>query len=519
MFLKATPEILNFKSLVLMVSLIMILGFLLGLICLTEASRFDITSNKKSRHNPPEEENILSTRVQSMILNDTPPSAHVPDFISQDRVLNICHRRIPQMSKEDIYAMLDEAILNENFGLVKVVALRENLAELVDFDQIEALCRSSSEVSADILEYIVARTGMIKYFDWQIKSCLFFCVPFGFKKFKILWEAFKAENLPNTFLADILTKISSPETKHFYDFFLEKIVRDNEKFSDIFKKSIAECTIFGFSKKMVFLLENGLSLSYLDRQKKLGMLFVALNANNCFLLSYLLKDLEVIAHAKVMAKPPWITAVENDYPEVLEVLIKTFTGIEISSLCMLAFSCKSSKVMKYFWSTGQLSSEILFRMALTSVQMKDLDSMQYLRYFGIPVDVKNFEGWNLLTTAIDRDALDIVEFLIVTCGMNPNELNIKYDESKQKTSFAPIYFAKTPAMVNLLGKLGAKVNTKFERVTHEGDVVISTTALHKAALESNTEMFLALIENGADIRISDAFGFTNEAFYAMIRKN
>jgi hypothetical protein len=57
------------------------------------------------------------------------------------------------------------------------------------------------------------------------------------------------------------------------------------------------------------------------------------------------------------------------------------------------------------------------------------------------------------------------------------------------------------------------VNGKYEIVTHHGVVARSTIALHKAAEESNMPIFAALIDLGADIKIADAAGFTNEAFY------
>ena len=189
------------------------------------------------------------------------------------------------------------------------------------------------------------------------------------------------------------------------------------------------------------------------------------------------------------------------------------------TLVMLAVSLKKCQVLEYFKSKGVLTDETLFKMASAAIQSKNLGFIKFLNNFGIPIEAIDSNGWNLLTIAVDQDVIKIVEFLIKTCGMNPNGINRKYDIDNTMTSFTSIYYVKSPEMVNLLAKTGADFNAKFEIITHHGVITKSTTALHKAASESNVKLFVTLMENGADMKIADASGLTNESFWYQILSN
>lgn len=499
----------------------MILGVFIVIFCLTAASHVRDEenthfSNKRSRRNNEIDEGIILNGMQLINLSEpvTPATPAIPDFISSDAVLRFCYEKIPQMTKREITSMFDEAIYNENFGLVKVVALKGDFDGMVDSDQIEALCRSRSEVSANILDFILDKTTFSEEFiETNLGIWLINCVPFGFNKFKSFWKDFKGENLPIDTLAGILTKTASYETRHFFDFVLEKVCSDAEKFDIVMKKAVINCTLYINSEKIGFLLENGLSLSSLDVDQKIIIVVMATNTNNLFLLKLLLRDREVLLHVRIMARSPWVTAVHRDHPEILDAYIKAIPDISCAGLCMSAFRHESSKILEYFKSKGVLTADILFRAALTAIQSKKLALIQYLNNFGIPAEMRTFDGWSLLTVAVDQDAHEIVEFLIKTCGMNPNEDNVFYDTYNRRTTFRAIYYAKSPAMVHLLASNGANVNDRYDIITHHGVIIRSTTALHKAASESNIKLFQALLEHGADIKIPDTNGLTNEAFY------
>ena len=475
-----------------------------------ELQEQEINGTKRIRRNSVGVENSLINGIQSIRLSEP----IIPEFVANNPVLMFCYCRIPQLTERELDGMFDEAISNENFELIQVFSLHGKLETLIDSDHIEALCRGHSEVSTEILDYLLDKFNLAdEIIQENLPKWLNFCVPFGFEKFKLFWNAFNGEKMSVVSLASVLTKISSYETRAFYDFVLEKIIFDTQKLDIIMKWTVTSATMCGNYKVVTFLFENGLSLSTLDLEQKEKIIIMATNTNNTFLVSFLLRDKDVIRSVRVMPKSPFITAVQRDYPEILDAYIKAIPNIQLSGLAMLAFTHKKHRIMEYFMSKSVLNDEILFRMALIAIQLRSLDAMKYLNNFGIPFQATNSDGWNLLTIAVEQDATEIVEFLIKTCGMNPNAINRKFDISNTMTTFRAIYFAKSPNMVRILVQNGANVNAKFERFTHHRVIIKSTTALHKAAFDLNMIMFGALLENGADIKIADAVGLTNEAIY------
>lgn len=486
-----------------------ILFALIEILSLTSASSFKDDEEKLLPHF-----NKRSRRSHDIIDEDLPPVTH--DFIANDPILRFCYENIPRMSRRELSGMFDEAINNENFGLIKVMSLKVNFDEMVHSDQIESLCRSQSEVSLNILDFVLDKIRLTdEFIDENLVNWLNCCVPFGFKKFQLFWEAFNCgETLPIISLAGVLTEISSYESMDFYKFVLEKIGGfKSEKFIIILIKAVVRCIMFRNSDVINFLLENGLSLSILDLSHKIKIVIMATNTNNLSLLNFLLGDNEVLSNLRVMEISPWIMAVQRDHPEIVDAYIKAIPMINKENLIMTAFSHKSRQVLKYFKTIVILTDEILFKMAVAAIKSKNLDAMKFLYHVGIPIEASDSNGWNLLTISVDQDAIRIVEFLIRTCGMNPNGINGKHDTEVTLTSFTPIYYAKSPEMVRLLSKTGAEVNAKFEIFALNGVIIKSTTALHKAASESNLKMFTALMKNGADMTIADDAGITNESFW------
>lgn len=463
--------------------------------------------SKRSRRNNESDESSLISGVQSMTLS-------VPDFIGNDPVLKFCYENIPTMSDRELAGIFDEAVFNENLGMIKIFIMHGKLGTLVESDHIEALCRSRSEASDEILDLLLDATPFSEEIigEMNLAACLTFCVPHGLEKFKSFLKAFKDESLslPVKLLADVLSHVASFETREFYDVLLNEINFDHE----VVKEAVLSATLQGNVNVIKFLLENGMSFSFLDKDQKIKIALMATRTNNPFLLTYLLRDREVLLGVSVIPKSPWIIAINRDHPEVLDVFINLIPSIQEGGLAMLAFSQQKHKVMDYFKMKGVLTDQLLFRMALTSIQSLNLELLKFLKHYGIPFSmVDDLNGFNLLTTAVSRDLYEYVEYLIKDCHMDANARSVNYDIDNTRTTFTPIYFAKSPKMVQILVENGANVNEKYERVTHHGVVVRSTTALHKAAAESNMAMFAALIDLGADIKIADAVGLTNEAFY------
>ena len=435
---------------------------------------------------------------------------------TNDPLLEFCNEKIPHLSACELSAMFDEAVSNEIFGIIKLFHFHGIIAGSVHSDHIESLCRSKTAVSNDILEF---------FFDFSpdsfqnLRENLFywltFCVKKNVEKFKLLWTAFDGKDLSIEQLAEIISRIAAGNVADLYEFVMNDFV------DPILRKTILKLamniSIRAHRVEAVhFFLEFvDFPVFFLDLNRKMKLLKMAVTSNDVYILKALLNDVEVCEKVCVVSKSPWNLAVHLDLPEIVDVFLKAFPRhVCPVRLVALAFADLSEKVLEYFKETGVLTETLIESMAQTSIHAGNLEAFIVIVRLGLDArSAVTSDNVTFLTLAVESDSLRIVQYLLDFCGVDPNAVNILTDDSNVRTSFSAIYSAKTPKMVHLLSEKGADVNVKYVKETINGELITSTTALHKAASTQDIHLFRELISSGADITISDDLDGTNEEFY------
>lgn len=456
---------------------------------------FDVTDISKGlkqvRFVENETESDLLKGMQSMNLFD------YTEMI-KDPLLVILNEKIPSLKLRELEAMLDEAISNENLNLIKLLNSHGKLSLVFTDEHIEQLCKSPTDVSMQILDYIFA----LSWFDFELYETdlfvlLSYCIPTSFNKLKSFWLALGGDNLPDESKAELLFRVSYKRFSRFYEFIYDRISHLQSSRS-IMEKTLNLALAKNNIESLLFLLENEASLSHLNVYGKVKALSLFSTSNNATQVRYLLNDNTVRSAIKQNQSNPWLKAVKHDFPEVVEAYLQAIPEIYVKNLAMLAFTTKRMRVLEHFKAKGVLDSEVIFDMALHSVRRGDTNSIKLAINLGLDLAKVDCSGKNLLAIAVEMNQLAVVECLIKFGGMNPNIL-IEIVDLYETISLTPtIYLAKSPQMVYLLNLEGANINAPYKMFSADGTTVtFSETALVKSIRENNQEMINALVDNGA----------------------
>ena len=455
--------------------------------------------------------------ISNLSLTDATPLNEKDSF--EEGFSNFYQNSLSNLSDDEVYVMIEEAIENNCLPLLKLIHSHGHLSTLMDIGLIDVLIRSKDPKSEELFEFVLANVPEIYMLIFSnLKKKFAYIVLYGnLVKFKILWDAIGAEKKCVDYLAESLEKASCEKYEHFYDFILSQFSQNENQIIDLdnlkrkaFAHAIQSCNI----NAMLFMLEKGdASLDNLDGKQKIKALKCAVS-NNCVDLVRNVKAL-LTRGSIVIPSSIIFEAISRDFPEVLDVLLENISDCHLTSIVIYAFSLNKVKVLEYLnTKPGVIREPLLLSWAVTSISTHEHRKFETAVNLGLNMFSKDFMGYNLLTLAVIADDLVIVRYLLNYCAFNPNTINSLCVPYKFTATSTAIYFAKTAEMVQLLAEFGANVNAKFIEETHDGLIIKSKTALHRAASIETLSLFAALIKAGADITITDSLGCDNRNFFA-----
>lgn len=372
----------------------------------SELPRNDI---KRSRRIPENTEAILAGGMLSMNLSSSSSPVYT------EPLLAFSNAQIPFLSERERAAMFDEAVFNQNFGLIKLFKQHGIISGMVDSDHLESLFRNDTELSTEILEYLMDHSQTaLAAIQGNLPEWLISCVPRSLSKFKLLWTRFNASELDIITLSGIISKIAANYSEEFYDFVFHGLGSDGgaEKRDSVMKKGLVTSILYYRLGAVRFLLDYGsLSVSLLDSKLKIKALSMAVNANDLFITRALLSDAELQSLVWVMPKSPWLVAIKKDYPGILDLFISSLPQKQFNEigLAMYALSQLSLNVLRYFKVKGVLTETLVVANAQTAIEGNRLEAFDMLVKLDLDVyTATSTDNLNLLTLAARNNSLAIV---------------------------------------------------------------------------------------------------------------